>query len=78
MKGKGGKKKRRSNTLVDLVSMIDNGGLLGAFSEDEDGALELGEDQYQKTDHKKKKKVKPKSKLKAKKKMKGPIEMGDM
>lgn len=78
VKGKGGKKKRRSNTLVDLVSMIDNGGLLGAFSEDEDGALELGEDQYQKTDHKKKKKVKPKTKLKAKKKMKGPIEMGDM
>lgn len=77
VKGKGGKKKRRSNTLVDLVSMIDNGGLLGAFSEDEDGALELGEDQYQKPAHKSKK-VKPKAKVKKKPKMRGPIEMGDM
>lgn len=84
VKGKKGKKGKKTNTLVDLMGMIDSGSLLGAFADDEDGALELGEDVYlnEDADRKPKAKVKSKSKLKAKikprKRMKGPVEMGDI
>lgn len=70
VKGKGGKKKRKTNTLVDIVSMIDSGSLMGAHADDEDGALELGEDQYQST-------MKTKVKPKKKKRKAGPIELSD-
>lgn len=83
VKGKGGKKKKKTNTLVDLMGMIESGSLLGAFEDDEDGALELGEDVY--VHEEKSTKVKPKSKqkgkvkpkAKAKKKRNGPVELGD-
>lgn len=89
VKGKKGKKGKKTNTLVDLIDLmgkIDSGSLLGAFADDEDGALELGEDVYEMDDEDRKPKAKAKSKSKSKvkaktklrKRIKGPVEMGDM
>lgn len=44
-KGKKGKKKRTGSTLVDLVSMIENGIDMGADI-DESGQMELGDNSY--------------------------------
>jgi len=67
VKGKGGKKKRRTNTLVDIVEMIDRGHSLGADIDEDEGSVDLGANSYKQGKTKKKKSF-----------AKGPIELSDM
>lgn len=56
-KGRGGKRKgRKTQTLVDIVSMIENGHDMGA-EQDESGVMSLGGNSYKSKDKKKKLRV---------------------
>jgi hypothetical protein len=56
-KGRGGKRKgKKTQTLVDIVSMIENGHDMGA-EQDESGVMSLGGNSYKSKDKKKKLRV---------------------